>query len=282
MREGEVVQLLARWPNGMYLARTPYALGWVELEGLSSPLDRDAVAARLQRREPQMFTRRAVLTEAFAMLGEPMAGEAKTAATIARDSYSSCLRTSVSTCHGTAPAKRWPARSRSTYPASRISTRSGCCSKPPPAAAWCCLHFPGHIMLYLGTTEDGVPMAIHAFSEFLTPCEDIELETINRVDRIAVSDLSLGAGSSRRDFLSRITRMTVLGHAPGPALVANAEVRPSAPISMPEGGAPTPNGPRSFGRHIGPTLLSHCASSLLVSETLARPRSSSSPRTGPN
>jgi hypothetical protein len=97
------------------------------------------------------------------------------------------------------------------------------------------LHFPGHIMLYLGTTEEGVPMAIHAFSEFLTPCEGTELETINRVDRIAVSDLSLGAGSSRRDFLSRITRITVLGHTPGPALIANAELRPSAPISIPGG-----------------------------------------------
>ena len=97
------------------------------------------------------------------------------------------------------------------------------------------LHFPGHIMLFLGTTEKGVPMAIHAFSEFLTPCDGTDLETINRVDRVAVSDLSLGAGTSRRDFLSRVTRMTILGHTPGPALVADAELRPSAPISLPEG-----------------------------------------------
>jgi len=90
-------------------------------------------------------------------------------------------------------------------------------------------------MLYLGTTEDGVPMAIHAFSEFLTPCEGTELETTNRVDRIAVSDLSLGAGSTRTDFLSRVTLVTVLGRSPGPALVANAELRPSAPVSLPEG-----------------------------------------------
>ncbi|MGB3050811.1 MAG: hypothetical protein WBB42_07410, partial [Polyangiales bacterium] len=58
---------------------------------------------------------------------------------------------------------------------------------------------------------------------------------VNRVDRVAVSDLSLGAGSSRRDFLSRITRITVLGKTPGPALVANAELRPNAPVSLPEG-----------------------------------------------
>ena len=32
------------------------------------------------------------------------------------------------------------------------------------------LHFPGHIMLYLGRDQDGVPMAIHSFAEYLVPC----------------------------------------------------------------------------------------------------------------
>ena len=70
MREGEVVQLLARWPDGMYLARTSYALGWVTDDALSSPLDRDAAEAQLEQSEPQPFTRRALLTEAFSMRGE--------------------------------------------------------------------------------------------------------------------------------------------------------------------------------------------------------------------
>jgi hypothetical protein len=51
MREGEVVQLLARWPNGMYLGRTSYTLGWVTGDALSSALDREAIQERLDRDE---------------------------------------------------------------------------------------------------------------------------------------------------------------------------------------------------------------------------------------
>ena len=104
------------------------------------------------------------------------------------------------------------------------------------------LHFPGHIMLYLGTTEEGVPMAIHAFSEFLTPCEGIELETINRVDRIAVSDLSLGAGSSR----TRLPEPNHPHHRIGPHTWArpHRQRRASserAHFNSRKAGAPTPN-----------------------------------------
>ena len=100
------------------------------------------------------------------------------------------------------------------------------------------VHFPGHIALYLGEDAEGRPMAIHAFSEYLTRCDASgpggePLETANRVDRITVSDLSLGEGSSRTDFLSRITQVTVLGPAPGPALRGAATMRPAAPVSAP-------------------------------------------------
>ena len=235
MREGEVVQLLARWPNGMYLARTSYALGWVQATSLSSPVDREAVEERLQRRESQPFTRRALLTEAFSMLGEPYGWGGK-------DGGYDCSRFLLDLfAKFGIDLPRHSARQAiaGTFSVD-VSTVEDLNEKRLlfEAAARrgvVLLHFPGHIMLYLGTTEEGVPMAIHAFSEFLTPCEGSELETINRVDRIAVSDLSLGAGSSRQDFLSRITRVTVLGHTPGPALIADAELRPSAPVSMPEG-----------------------------------------------
>jgi hypothetical protein len=101
------------------------------------------------------------------------------------------------------------------------------------------LHFPGHIALYLGENDEGEPMAIHAFSEYLEPCEGLTgdegepLEIANRVDRITVSDLSLGEGSSRTDFLSRITEVTVLGPSAGPALRGAADMRPAAPIAHP-------------------------------------------------
>ncbi len=102
------------------------------------------------------------------------------------------------------------------------------------------LHFPGHIMLYLGQTEDGRPMALHAFAEYMEPCETIDpkvpdaVETLRMVDRITVSNLELGRGSSRTSFLERITHITVLGKAPGVALQGSAQLRPPATSPTPE------------------------------------------------
>ena len=102
------------------------------------------------------------------------------------------------------------------------------------------LHFPGHIMLYLGQTEEGHPMAVHSFSEYLRPCDDAvdsdgsPYETTVRVDRIAVSDLTLGADTSRRDFLSRITKVVVIGQAPGVELGGAATLRAPAPAELSE------------------------------------------------
>ncbi len=235
MREGEVVQLLARWPNGMYLARTPYTLGWVGTDALSSPIDRATIEARLERGELPAFSRRALLTEAFSMLGKPYGWGGK-------DGGYDCSRflLEVFGRFGIDLPRHSSRQAMAGTFAVDVSTVEDLNEKKLLLEAAArrgvvLLHFPGHIMLYLGTTEDGVPMAIHAFSEFLTPCEGTELETTNRVDRIAVSDLSLGAGSTRTDFLSRVTLVTVLGQTPGPALVANAELRPSAPVSLPEG-----------------------------------------------
>jgi cell wall-associated NlpC family hydrolase len=83
------------------------------------------------------------------------------------------------------------------------------------------LHFPGHIMLYLGRDSDGVAMAIHSFAEYLVPCSDRvdgapagERETLLKVDGVHVSDLELGRGSSRTAFIQRISKITVLGPPP--------------------------------------------------------------------
>jgi hypothetical protein len=82
------------------------------------------------------------------------------------------------------------------------------------------LHFPGHIMLYLGRDADGTAMAIHSFAEFLVPCPGRsegapagERETLLKVDGVHVSDLELGRGTSRTAFIQRITKITVLGPA---------------------------------------------------------------------
>ena len=234
MRQGEIVQVLARWPNGMALARTPYALGWVASDALSSPLDRELLEDRLERKELLPFTRRALLSEAFSMLGEPYGWGGK-------DGGYDCSRflLEVFGRFGIDLPRHSARQAEAGTFSLDVSEVEDLNEKKLLIEAAArrgivLLHFPGHIMLYLGTTEAGTPMAMHAFSEYLTPCTETGLETVNRVDRVAVSDLSLGAGSSRNDFLRRITRVTVLGGAPGPALSADAELRASAPISFPE------------------------------------------------
>lgn len=79
------------------------------------------------------------------------------------------------------------------------------------------LHFPGHIMLYLGRDDAGTPMAIHSFAEYLVPCAGRtdgapagERETLFKVDGVHVSDLELGRGTSRTAFIQRISKVTVL------------------------------------------------------------------------
>jgi hypothetical protein len=100
------------------------------------------------------------------------------------------------------------------------------------------LQFPGHILLYLGRTPAGTPMAIHSFSEFMDPCggstpDGAPRETLRRVDRVDVSTLELGRGSSRGSFLERLTRITVIGASPDEALAGLAEPRPAAPVEAP-------------------------------------------------
>ncbi|MCZ6806318.1 MAG: NlpC/P60 family protein [Deltaproteobacteria bacterium] len=235
IRPGEVVQLLARWPNGVYLARTPYALGWMDEKDLSGPLSAEALERELAQPEPPPFTRRAVLTEAFSLLGAPYGWGGK-------DGGYDCSRFLLELFgRFGVDLPRHSARQALAGTFSidvsevRDLNEKRLLLQAAARRGITLLHFPGHIMLYLGTTKEGVPMAMHAFSEYLTPCEGTELETVNRVDRVAISDLSLGEGSSRTDFLSRITRVTVIGKTPGPALAANAVLRPSAPMTRPEG-----------------------------------------------
>jgi cell wall-associated NlpC family hydrolase len=89
-------------------------------------------------------------------------------------------------------------------------------------------HFPGHIMIYLGRDKAGVARVLHSFAEYLVPCAGGG-ETLLDVNRVAVSDLSLGADTSRKSFLQRITQLTVFGKAPGYELLALSTFRPTVP-----------------------------------------------------
>ncbi|MDB4987687.1 MAG: hypothetical protein JWN04_2865 [Myxococcaceae bacterium] len=90
------------------------------------------------------------------------------------------------------------------------------------------VHFPGHIMVYLGRDKSGVPRVLHSLAEYVAPCSGGG-ETLFQVGRVSVSDLSLGKNTSRRSFLERMTHLTVLGDDPGYELLALSKFR--APLS---------------------------------------------------
>jgi len=71
------------------------------------------------------------------------------------------------------------------------------------------LYLPGHIMLYLGRDGDDL-YALHQLSGYLVPCPGGG-ETKVRVNRVAVTPLTLGRGTSQGSLLERLTRLTVLG-----------------------------------------------------------------------
>jgi hypothetical protein len=102
------------------------------------------------------------------------------------------------------------------------------------------LHFPGHIMLYLGRTAEGQPMVLHSFAEYLRPCAaragagDAGVRsTLMVVDKVSVSTLELGRGTERHSFLQRLTRIMILGARLTPELQGVAKPRAAAPPVTP-------------------------------------------------
>lgn len=64
------------------------------------------------------------------------------------------------------------------------------------------LQFPGHIMLYLGDI-DGEPYAIHGLYAYTEPRPDDERQI--SINRVAVTSLALGDGTTRGSLLMRVT-----------------------------------------------------------------------------
>ena len=64
-----------------------------------------------------------------------------------------------------------------------------------------------------------------------TPSRAAARKTLRQVDRILVSDLSLGKGTSRTSFLERITKVSVFARTPGPMLAGAVQRRPAAPMT---------------------------------------------------
>lgn len=90
------------------------------------------------------------------------------------------------------------------------------------------LHLPGHIMLYLGRDHKDEPMAIHALSYYLDPC-DAETSTTIVVGQVQVGSLELGRGTWKTALIERINRITVIGKGPSAELSGRATRMPLAP-----------------------------------------------------
>lgn len=283
IRPQEPLQRLARYGDDLWLVRTGYTLGWMQVGvSVSAPLSDDEAkaffdgpktalpplpsspeAARLSIMAPVIetdagaaqltagaqgvsqqpvagdapttarpLTRRAVLTEAFALLGTPYGWGGTHAG---RD----CSRFLMDV-FGSFGLKlpRFSARQKlaGTYAlpvAGATDEQKFQLMDRAAEQGVVLLHFPGHIMLYLGRDEGGTPMAIHAFAEYLSSCAEGG-ETLHEVDKVTVSDLTLGLGTSRRAFIERIDRIVVLGPPPTETLEGAAELRPAvAPTKAP-------------------------------------------------
>ena len=84
-------------------------------------------------------------------------------------------------------------------------TKIAAISKSPAAST--ILAMKGHIMLYLGTI-DGKPYAIHDTTGYKQTVDQKEVNYA--IDRVIISDLSLGQGSHKGSLLRRITRTVTI------------------------------------------------------------------------
>ena len=236
VRTGELVRVIAKWPGGMWLVRTSYALGWID-DGakLSAPMSGEQ--ARAVATLPRGISRAAVIDKAFSYLDTPYGWGGKAGG---RD----CSRfvMDVFGSFGLLLPRHSGLQAKAGSMAVDVSkvqdeTERLSIIDAAHGRGIVLLHFPGHIMLYLGRSAEGTPMAIHAFAEYLELCsaEDAKIagrsETLRTVDRVQISDLSLGKGTSRTSFLERITQVVVLGNTPGHALIGAVKRRPAAPVS---------------------------------------------------
>ncbi|MEM1415222.1 MAG: hypothetical protein AAGH15_09990, partial [Myxococcota bacterium] len=261
LRAQEPVRVLADWPGPLQLVRTRYTIGWIPDAAPLSP-EVPADAAEAVRSGPTLradaeATIAGTLVPAGALL--PLAGPGEVWVGTPEG-----MRRAPAPGPATLSARPLTRRAvladvfagfgltlpRFSGLQARAGTYAVDVGELPPAEKTLVaeaaladgivlLQMPGHILAYLGKDEGGAPMAIHAFSEFPTVCagttgpEGMPLETIHRVDRVTVSDLSLGAGSARGSLLERVTTVTVFGTRAGPALAGAAVSRPAATVAPP-------------------------------------------------
>lgn len=181
---------------------------------------------------PRPLTRRAVVEEAFRYLGKPYGWGGRDGWDCSRFVLDVLAGFGVDLPRHSAVQRQAGELTVDVTAAVRTPERLGLLDAAH-AEGLVLIHFPGHIMLYLGRDDGGRPMVLHAFAEYLERCAADRGETRRTVDRIRVSDLSLGQGTSRRSFLERMTHLTILGGRPGPELLGVVARRPAAPMRGP-------------------------------------------------
>jgi len=288
LRAQEVVELLGKSSNGMWLARTRFTLGWLSAQAKLSPAIPSALrgtlleAPRLQASEPLQLAASAgglslpkntlvpkrpngsivvASADRFREVPRP-AGLVETARPLTRRALLTAAFSYLDTAYGLGGAQGgvdcsgllmdlfesfdialprysgWQADAGSYAVELSNASEAEKLKRLDLAArsGVVLLYFPGHIMLYLGKNDEGMPMALHALGEYAQPCGDGR-ETIVDVQRTVVSDFELGRGSSRRSFLERMTRLVVLGSEPPAELASFVPPRPGNPPKLPASGA---------------------------------------------
>ena len=197
----------------MWYARTPYAVGWIHA---SAPLtvNKPKVPA-----SHQAFTKRNLLRIAFAYLDKAYGWGGENAgydcSRLVMDVFLSMgLRLPR---HSALQVKAAPFMYE--LPATLSAEQHMTALDAASSSGAVLLELPGHIMIYLGRDPRGTPMAIHAFTEYRTPCKGHkDKESRVLVNRVALSTLSLGEHSSTGTLLSRIRRVGVFGTQAIPSL----------------------------------------------------------------
>jgi hypothetical protein len=198
LRAGSSFPLLSRDDDRLTIA----------VPGIDGTLERELPQGAPVHAGPLPFSRRRVLTQAFALLEQPYGWGG-------RDGHRDCSsylldvfaqfdvrlprNSAVQAQLGTRSVDLSELDEASKTAAIREAARTGVVL----------LYMPGHIMLYLG--QDGAhDYGLSALSEYLTPCAG-QADVVHRLDKVAVTTLSLGRGTERRAFIERITRMAVFG-----------------------------------------------------------------------
>ena len=147
------------------------------------------------------YTARSIYEQAFAMLNQPYGW----GGSFGQQDCSQFLQMVFGTVGITLPrnsaSQAYSDTTLVTFPATASDTERLSLFQNLPAGQTL-LHLPGHIMLYLGTVN-GIPYAMHDTTRF--PSEDETGISINFLNRVVVSDLSLGATFNHLTYLQRLS-----------------------------------------------------------------------------